>query len=65
MCPNSSSGTRSCGAQGLGLALRAVLVAEAEAVPGLAVEGGLYASNSGENRIDVTNVPTLTVVAVY
>jgi hypothetical protein len=32
-------------------------------VPGLAVEGGLYASASGENRIDVTNVPTLTVVA--
>ena len=56
--------TTSCGAQELGLALPAVVVAEEVAVLEPAVEGALYASNSGENRIDITNPPTLTVVAV-
>jgi hypothetical protein len=53
-------------AQGLGLALPAVLVAEEEAVLEPAVAGGLYASNSGEWRTDGTTsatAPTLTLLA--
>jgi hypothetical protein len=52
-------------AQGLGLALPAVLVAEEEAVLEPAVAGGLYASNS-ERRTDSTTsatAPTLTLLA--
>ena len=51
-------------AQELGLALPAVLVAEEEAVLEPAVAGGLYASNSGENRIDVTNTLTHKATAI-